>query len=38
MNSNFVQFQCDLLNIPIKICRLDTVWGVGKGVVKGLGL
>ena len=37
-NNSMMQFQSDLLNIPIKICRLDTPWGVGKGALKGLNL
>lgn len=37
-NEKMMQFQSDLLKIPIKICRLDTGWGVAKGVIKGLNL
>ena len=37
-NKKMMQFQTDLLDIPIKISKLDTVWGVAKGAMKGLGL
>lgn len=37
-NNNMMQFQADLLNIGVKVCVLDTLWGVGKGALKGLGL
>lgn len=37
-NKSMMQFQSDLMKIPIQICKLDTMWGVAKGAMRGLGI
>ena len=37
-NKGMMQFQADLLGVKIKVCRLDTMWGVAKGAMKGVGV
>lgn len=34
VNPQLMQLQADLLNTRVTVCRLDTCWGVAKGVMR----
>lgn len=36
VNPQLMQLQADLLNTKVVVCRLDTCWGVAKGVMRSL--
>lgn len=38
VNPQLMQLQADLLGRDVTICKLDTCWGVAKGVIRSLSL